>query len=420
MSQMTTPLASKPTAPRRVIELREWESREVRLEDADVTALLAHPQHPAVVEPAPTRGFWRLRAQAKVGAVRFEGFDLIVRPKAGLQNVFYLMGVERPRDWWSDDEVDLLAQRDLFAGIARLMAHTVERALQQGVKHGYVERHEPLVALRGRVDFREQFRHPATPIPASCRYDDYTADTKLNQLVKAALVRVLRLPGIPGTVRRTLHLQLTLLEDVSPVEPDLQWADKWEPTRLDRRYLLAVRLSALLLRRLVLSEAAGSTRACSFLVDMNQLFERFIEEGLRRRLQAPESAIRVLGQEKRYLDVENRLEIRPDIVVRRGSASVFVLDSKYILAGGGTTHVEHHAQLLAYAIRHDIKDVALVYVLDPALRAPSPDLVTTIRHAGIRIHSWALDLTRSPAHIEAGMADLAWRVLDVCLRTEIR
>lgn len=54
---------------RRVIELREWETGDVRLDDADVTALIAHPQRPAVIEAAPARGFWRLRAQAKVGAV---------------------------------------------------------------------------------------------------------------------------------------------------------------------------------------------------------------------------------------------------------------------------------------------------------------------------------------------------------------
>jgi 5-methylcytosine-specific restriction enzyme subunit McrC len=403
---------------RRVIDLKEWEARDVRLDDADVTALIAHPQHPAVVEPSPTRGFWRLRAQAKVGAVRFDGFDLIIRPKAGLQNVFYLMGIERPRDWWSNEEVDLLVHHDLFAGIARLLAHTIERAIGRGVQHGYVERREPLVALRGRVDLREQLRHPYTPIPTSCRYDDYTADTKLNQLIRAALARVLRLPGVPGTVRRTLHLQLSLLEEVSPVEPDLQWADKWQPNRLDRRYLAAVRLSALVLRRLVLSEAAGSTRAYSFLVDMNQLYERFIEEGLRKRLQTADSTIQVIGQEQRHLDVENRLMIKPDVVVRRGSSTAFILDSKYILAGDGTTHVDHHAQLLSYAIRHDIKDVALLYVLEPSLIAPPTDLVTTIRHAEIRIHSWTLDLTRGPAQIEAGMDDLAERVLDVCLRAE--
>jgi 5-methylcytosine-specific restriction enzyme subunit McrC len=403
---------------RRVLELKEWETRDVRLEDADVTALVAHPQHPAVVELSPIRGLWKLRAQAKVGAVRFEEFDLIVRPKAGLQNVFYLMGIERPRDWWSNEEVDLLVDRDLFAGIARLLAHTIERAIGRGVQYGYVEQCGPLVALRGRVGLREQLRHPSTPIPIICRYDDYTADTKLNQLIRAVLSRVLRLPGVPGTVRRTLHLQLSLLEEVSAVEPDLQWAASWEPSRLDRRYLPAVRLSALVLRRLVLSEAAGTTRACSFLVDMNDLYERFIEEGLRKRLQAADNTIRVIGQEQRRLDVENRLLIKPDVVVRRGSSTAFILDSKYILGGDGTTHVDHHVQLLSYAIGHDIKDVALVYVLDPSLKDPPSDLTATIRHAGVRIHSWALDLTREPAQIEAGMDDLAERVLRMCLQAE--
>lgn len=161
----------------------------------------------------------------------------------------------------------------------------------------------------------------------------------------------------------------------------------------------------------MLSEAAGSTRSCSFLVDMNQLFERFIEEGLRRRLQAAGDRIRVVGQDQRNLDLEGRLMIRPDVVVRRGAATMFVLDAKYILADDGTAHVDHHYQLLSYAIRHGIKDVALVYVRDPSRAVPSLDLVATIRNAGVRIHSWALDLSQRPEHIESGMEALAARVL---------
>jgi 5-methylcytosine-specific restriction enzyme subunit McrC len=401
---------------RRVIELTEWEARDVRLGDGDVAALIGHPEHPVAVEPAPTGGFWRIRAQAKVGAVRFGDFDLIIRPKAGLHNVFYLLGIERPGGWWSNQEVDLLADRDLFAGIARLLTHTVELAIGRGVQHGYVELHERLVALRGRVDLTEQLRHPCIPFPASCRYDDYTADTKLNQLLRAAIARILPLPGVPPITRRALFLQLAALEQVSPEEPDLRWADQWQPSRLDRRYLPAVRLSALLLRRLILSEAAGSTRSCSFLVDMNQLYERFIEEGLRRRIQGADPGIRVVGQEQRHLDLENRLLIKPDIVVRRGATTTFVLDAKYILTGDGTKHTDHHYQLLSYAIRHDIKDVALVYVRDPSRAAPATGVVATVRHAGVRIHSWTLDLSQGSAHIELGLNSLAAQVLRLSSR----
>jgi 5-methylcytosine-specific restriction enzyme subunit McrC len=396
---------------RRVIELEEWEARDIRLEDADIAALLSHPQKPALLEAARTRGFWRLRAQAKVGAVRFGDLNLIIRPKAGLQNVFYLMGIERPRDWWGRDEIDLLADHDLFAGIARLLAHTVELAIGRGVQHGYVERAERLIALRGRVHLAEQLRHPGIPVPASCRYDDYTPDTKLNQLIRAALVRVLLLPDVPHTTRRALMLQLSALDQVSAEEPDPRWADEWQPSRLDRRYLPAVRLSALLLRRLTLSEAAGSTRSCSFLVDMNQLYERFIEEGLRRRLQAASSSIRVIGQEQRHLDLENRLVIRPDIVMRRSAVATFILDAKYVLADDASKHADHHYQLLAYAISHGVQDVALVYVRDPSQPARPADVSATIRHAGVRIHSWTLDLTQGPPQIESSLDSLAEKIL---------
>jgi len=73
--------------------------------------------------------------------------------------------------------------------------------------------------------------------------------------------------------------------------------------------------------------------------------------------------------------------------------------------------------MLSYAIRHDIQYVALVYVLDPSHKVPRDDLVRTIRHVGVRIHSWAPDWTREPKQIEAGIDELAERVLNVCFCT---
>ena len=49
---------------RRVIELREWETRDVRLDDTDVTALIAHPQRPAAIHRgrmSPLAATWMAR-----------------------------------------------------------------------------------------------------------------------------------------------------------------------------------------------------------------------------------------------------------------------------------------------------------------------------------------------------------------------
>lgn len=395
----------------RTITLHEWGRVDERLEADDLTAILGHPERPVVVEPSGIPGVWRLRAQAKVGAVRFPTFDLVVRPKAGLRSVFALMGVEVARDWWApDDEVDLEVDVDLLAGLARLFAAAVRRAIGPGVQHGYVEMRERVVAMRGRLDLATQLRRPATPIPVACRYDDYTPDTPLNRLVKAALARVLAIPGVPLVVRRELLLYLTRLEDVAFVEPDPDWADRWQPTRLDSRYVPAVRLATLILRRLALSEASGDTTSCSFLVDMNDLFERFLEEGLRRHIEDPLQGVYVIGQETSALDVEGRLSVRPDVVVRTKGVPTYVIDAKYILHDGTTPNIDHHEQMLAYAIMHDLRDVALAYVHDGSANNPSTDLITTIRHAGVRIHSWRLDLSGHMEQIERGIEAIAARV----------
>jgi hypothetical protein len=42
---------------------------------------------------------------------------------------------------------------------------------------------------------------------------------------------------------------------------------------------------------------------------------------------------------------------------------------------------------------------------------PDASAIDSTRHVGVRIHSWALDLTGKPEQIEAGMEHLAEQVL---------
>jgi hypothetical protein len=144
---------------------------------------------------------------------------------------------------------------------------------------------------------------------------------------------------------------------------------------------------------------------------MNNLFERYIEEGLRKHLQAADSAIRVIGQANEHLDIEKLLRIRPDLVIRRGTSDIFVLDAKYVLAGDRPTNVDHHIQVLAYAIRHSLKDVALIYARDPASETKAANPVVTICNASVRIHSWSLDLRQGPDQLDANLAGIAERIL---------
>jgi 5-methylcytosine-specific restriction endonuclease McrBC regulatory subunit McrC len=138
---------------------------------------------------------------------------------------------------------------------------------------------------------------------------------------------------------------------------------------------------------------------------------KLIEESLRKHLQAVDSAIQVIGQENEHLDTEKLLRIRPDVVIRRGASDIFVLDAKYVLAGDRATNVDHHIQVLAYAIRHGVKDVALVYARDPASETKAANLAVTICNAEVRIHSWSLDLRQGPDQLDTNLTRIAERIL---------
>ena len=67
-------------------------------------------------------------------------------------------------------------------------------AVRRGMPRFYVPHAEDLGAMRGRLDIRRQFSNlSATPQKLACRYDEFSEDIPLNQIMKAAVSRLARL-----------------------------------------------------------------------------------------------------------------------------------------------------------------------------------------------------------------------------------
>jgi 5-methylcytosine-specific restriction enzyme subunit McrC len=237
------------------------------------------------------------------------------------------------------------------------------------------------------------------------------ADTPLNRLVAAGLRRAGVVPDLPVRERRLLRRHLAHYDEVTGA-PSAGWLDRWTPTRLDRHWVPAARLADLLLRRLSVADRAGTSTGTSFLVDMNQLFERFVTDRLRRLLRG---RLEVVDRFSTHLDVARRLPIRPDLVFRHQEEPVFVADCKYKLAQGGEARMSDYYQALSYATALGLGDAALISHVDPA--DPLTDLPPAlVRHAGTRLHSWPIDLRGDPVDIDRSMLTLADRVHDVVAR----
>lgn len=416
----------------RRLTLREHRSEVVSLTEDQAGALNSAAGGKFLsVEPSETPGQWQVSARHYVGSISVDGLQVLVRPKIPLRNLFLLLEVGLREHDWRDEAGIYETSEDLLPALVSFFARTAETTLARGLYHSYRERRDRLVALRGRIDMDRQLARPGVVIPTACRFTEFTADLMENSYLKAAVSRSLRVAGVQPADRHRLMRHLVALEDVSDVRHRPSAYDDIVFTRLNEHYRPALRLARLVLANLTLQDAIGDVEASSFMLDMNELFERFVTERLRRALRW---RLGVKDQHRSYLDKERDVAIQPDLLFRSAGSDRFVADIKYKLtddsAGGPNADLY---QLLAYTTALDLREGILIYCLDADdLRSPSgnssspaagaTDSVTatiaiptgepavssvSVRHTGTMLHRYALDLSGRPDEVGKNMNTLA-------------
>lgn len=360
----------------------------------------------AVPDPyAP--GQWLLRAGSKVGTVTVEvpgGEPVTVRiaPKVPVPRLFFLLGYSRdPRSIWDDAPVDVAEHRDLLPAIAHAVERQTDRALRQGLLQGYRTTEETALVVRGRIRDAEQIRRQfGAALPVEVTYDEFTTDIAENRLLRTAVERLLRLPGVPRDVRRRLLHQRARLIDVTPV-PRGQPLPAWQPSRLNARYQAALHLARVVLDGSSAEHAPGGLRIDGFLIDMNLLFEDFVTVALREAFRG--SAMRGVLQDHLHLDEADAVPMRPDFVLYGpGGAPVAVADAKYKAEQPGGYPNADLYQLLAYCTALRLRQGHLVYAKGNAAHAAH-----RVRHAGVLLHQHALDLDTEPDELLAQISALS-------------
>lgn len=364
----------------RTISLTEYETRAEALSERELKRVLA--THIVSVSPR-VDGLYDLRPESTVGTVVYPELRLLIRPKVGLPNVFFLLAYGAGLTDWREESFPY-AEDEFFQAIAWLLEAEIRRATRHGLVRDYREREEPLPTVRGRIDLAAQIRRRQDRlVPLDCRYQEYTEDIELNRVLKAALQRLLRLPLLDRELTANLRHHHRLLAGVS----DIDFAPGAVPaltfTRLNEAWRPAARLAQLLLRADSVRDLTGTVDAVSFTVDMNLLFERFIETVVREA--SRQAGWELDAQARRRLS--ESVQMRPDLVLRRGGLDRAVGDAKYKrLAPADWPHADLY-QLLAYCVSLRLTRGLLVYA-DAA--RPRRE---TVREAGITLEVIGVDLS---------------------------
>jgi 5-methylcytosine-specific restriction enzyme subunit McrC len=371
----------------------------VALSDAVGTALRASG---VVTANRVAADQWEIAADTRVGVAQVAGLTIWVGPKVPVSRILFLLGYAKKQEW-DRNTVGFRAAGDLVPALAGAFADQVERALERGVLQGYSEVEDAMPVLRGRLREQDQLRQRyGLALPLLVRFDEHTVDIPENQLIRSAAESLLRLPALDARVRNRLRGIRQTLIDVTVHRRGLP-LPRWQPSRLNARYHVAVPLAELILQGNSLDHAPGAVRANGFMVNMAKVFEDFVTVALAEELRARGGWCRT--QDRQHLDVAQQIVIRPDLVWYDAGAPVAVVDAKYKAEKPAGFPDADLYQMLAYCTSLDLPHGHLVYA-----KGNAEEVAHTVRNAGIQIHAHTLDLALKPRELLSRVARLAERI----------
>jgi 5-methylcytosine-specific restriction enzyme subunit McrC len=204
-----------------------------------------------------------------------------------IQNIYYLLCYA-----WNKLEVSQHVQIDAdnYSNIeslfAKVLVESSNRLFKRGLAHDYVEVEHDLAGIKGRVDFnsslkKQLFRQGR----AYCRHDEFTPDILANQIIKATMIRLVRLDSINAPLRKELRQQIDRLQGLSDILLNHRHFRNVRIHSNNTFYEFLLNVCELVYHSTAVQERGSNSRFQDFLRDekkMAGLFEAFIRNFYRR------------------------------------------------------------------------------------------------------------------------------------------
>ena len=393
--------ATKKTMTRR-LELVEHQERTARLSPEQVEYLERHVGGDLKLWRAARGGAMRIRAGSRVGTIAAPGLEIRIRPKCGTKNLYAMLAYAFPLARIRKELVARAETDDVRAFLIALLVEATEALLRGGLRRGYLEREEDLPVLRGRLVLEAQLRRAVTGgLSLRCRHQDYTADIADNQVIRYTLERIGGL-GEPAIDARLSRLRAAFAQ-VARRPFRIRELEAFHYDRLNQHYQPVHALCRLILAGLGAEDEAGSHPMGSFLVNMDDLFERFVAAWLSRALPAP---YRLRSQYAAHLDLGGALGLRPDLVIADAAGPRLVADTKYKLGDGRPSSLDVY-QALAYCRAVGVRTAVLIY---PVRRAR---VIYEVRDRENAVVAMGMELSQPWPEVEASMRALMEGLLEL-------
>ena len=198
-----------------------------------------------------------------------------------IRNIYYMLSYAfqelKRRNYEDIDKEDFERVQDLFAEI---LYKGMSMQLKQGLYREYIEKHDTLPLLKGKLDIRETIRNRVQRKSVlSCEFDELSENNIFNQIIKTTACILVREKTVSRIRKVQLKSLLPFFDDVDEVNP---FTIRWNMLRYQRSnqpYKMLMNICFFVLDGMLMKDEPGAYRMATFSDEhMNRLFEKFVLE----------------------------------------------------------------------------------------------------------------------------------------------
>ena len=167
--------------------------------------------------------------------------------------------------------------KDMFAAFLSL---GISYQLKHGLYREYINRHDTLPLLRGKLDIQGTIRNKqAQKLVLACEFDELSENNIFNQILKTTAYLFIRDKSVDFERKAVLKKQMLFFGNVSRIEEprSIRWKDI-HYHRNNQRYQWLLDMCQLIINGMLLKNETGELKLANFLDDraMHWLYEKFI------------------------------------------------------------------------------------------------------------------------------------------------
>ena len=251
-----------------------------------------------------------------------------------IRNIYYMLSYafqelrKNSYEYISKEEFEYI--QDLFAEI---LYKGLSCQLKQGLYREYIERHDTLPVLRGKLDLKDTVKNRIMRRPVlSCEFDELSENNILNQILKTTAEILIREKTVATKRKNQLKSILPFFDGLNTIDP---FRIHWSTLRFQRNnqtYKLLINICYFILNGMLMTTEAGDYKMAAFSDDhMSRLFEKFVLEYYRvhhKELSAHPEYISwdITDPENSIIDFLPKM--KTDITLHKGNRTL-IIDTKY-------------------------------------------------------------------------------------------